>query len=152
MTWQRALEAALISGAIAGILDIGLAAGINLVSPVIVLKAIASGLLGPPAFSGGVGTITLGLLLQILMSVVIALIYVVAADRVAGFDHPWAGGSFYGLIIFLVMNLVVVPLSAYPYPTKITPYWVLANLAAMIAFGTIVALVVRQVMGSSTGS
>jgi hypothetical protein len=152
MTWQRTLEAAFIAGSIAGLLDIGMAALINSVSPLVVLKAIAAGLLGEPAFSGRAGTIVLGLLLQLLMSALIAGTYIIAVERLGGITQPWKCGAAYGIVIFLVMNWIVVPLSAYPYPPKITLHWVLANLAAMIVFGTVLALIVRQWAGSSNAS
>ena len=76
-------------------------------------RAIAGGLLGPTALHGGTGTFMLGVLLHFFISCSAAAIYY-AASRVLGFmtDHAVVCGMFYGIAIFLVMNLVVLPLSA----------------------------------------
>lgn len=141
---SHSLQAAVVAGVLVGILDIGMAALINFVSPIIVLKAIASGLLGKSALAGGVLEAIFGLLLQIAMSSIIAAIYLVAAQHVPPLvQQPWIWGPAYGVAIFIVMNFIVVPISAVPYLPKITPYWVVANGAAMIVFGTLVALGAR---------
>ena len=45
------------------------------------LQAIASGLLGKASFTGGLNTALFGLVLQWAMSLIIAAIFVLAADR-----------------------------------------------------------------------
>ena len=52
MTIWALIGPALAAGLLAGLLDVGMAALINQVSPVVVLKAIAAGLLGKAAFAG----------------------------------------------------------------------------------------------------
>ena len=144
MTISALAGPALAAGVLAGLLDIGMAALINQVSPVVVLKAIAAGLLGKAAFAGAAPVAVLGLTLQILMSVVIAGIYVAAAWHLPQLiAHPWLWGAAYGVAIFVVMNGFVVPLSAYPKLPEVTSYWVGSNLAAMLVFGLIVSTVAR---------
>lgn len=70
--------------------------------------------------------------------------------RLVSFGYSWGTTAVYGVVIFLVMNWIVVPLSAYPYHPKITLYWTLANLAAMVIFGLMIAVVVRQLIGHNT--
>lgn len=80
-----------------------------------VLQSVASGLIGRPAFEGGGGTAALGLGLHFAMTLVMAAIYVVAAARVPALrTWWWLAGPAYGAAIYLVMNRVVVPLSAWP--------------------------------------
>jgi hypothetical protein len=69
------LAAIAVGGLIAGSLDILVASAINAVSPAIILQAIASGLLGRASYDGGTGTMALGLVLQWLMSLIIAAVY-----------------------------------------------------------------------------
>ncbi|MEO7167842.1 MAG: hypothetical protein ABI787_09650, partial [Spartobacteria bacterium] len=60
-------RAILIGGAIAGILDITYAIGFSAwrgVAPLRLLQSVASGLLGAPAFEGGLPTAALGLFLH----------------------------------------------------------------------------------------
>lgn len=80
-----------------------------------VLQSIASGLLGRDAFSHGAGAAWLGMLLHYAIMTVIAFIFVVASRRLDfAIRHPLLAGAAYGLLVFLVMTYVVVPLSASP--------------------------------------
>jgi len=130
-----------IGGLIAGMVDIGAAAAINHLPPGVILQAIASGVLGKASFHAGAASMALGLILQLAMSLVIAAVYGVAAARLPVLvRRPLALGALYGVGVFMVMNLVVVPLSAAPMHPKITLAFIGLNLAAMILFGLIVAV------------
>ena len=78
---------------------------------------IASGLLGAKALTGGTGTWILGLALHFFIAFSAAAIYCYSSRRL-GFlrEHFIVCGMFYGIAIYLVMNLVVLPLSAVPFP------------------------------------
>jgi hypothetical protein len=80
-------------------------------------RGIASGLLGSKAFSGGLGTWFLGLALHFFIAISAAAIYCYASRRLVFLrEHFIVCGIFYGIAIYLVMNLVVLPLSAVPFP------------------------------------
>jgi hypothetical protein len=57
------LVAILLGGFVAGTIDIGAAALINLVSPILILDFIAGGLVGKTALAGGASVAFLGLVL-----------------------------------------------------------------------------------------
>lgn len=140
---RAVLKAILWGGLIAGSLDVFAASTIYLASPLIILRAIASGLLGKPAFAGGVGTEILGLLLQWGMSCIIAAIYMSAVQSVAWARRDWRVTAFLaGVIIYVVMTYVVRPLSsAWPPADHSKPIdWakVAENLVAMWVFASIV--------------
>jgi uncharacterized membrane protein YagU involved in acid resistance len=139
---RSVLIAILLGGFVAGTIDIGAASLIYQVSPVIILHAIASGLLGKPAFQGGADIVVLGLLLQWGMSLIIAAIYMFAAQRLAWMNRRWiAAGVLYGIVVFVVMNYVVRPLSA-AWPPSDFPFHAakfFENLLAMLVFGLILA-------------
>jgi len=138
--------AILLAGLIAGTLDIGAAALINGRNPLVILLVIASGLLGKGAFQGGLPAVTLGLVLQWLMSLVIAAIYVLAANRFTDLKPHWiAGGLAYGVAIFVVMNYVVVPLSEIGRAPQFTALTLAGNLVAMLGFGLLIAFFARGV-------
>ena len=112
------LSAILVGGFVAGALDIiyacvrGAQAG---VSTERVLQSVASGLLGRPSYAGGTATAALGLGLHFAMTTLMAVIYVAAAARLPALrSHLWLVGPAYGAAIYVVMNRVVVPLSAFP--------------------------------------
>jgi uncharacterized membrane protein YagU involved in acid resistance len=131
------LKAVLIGGLAAGTLDIGAAVAIYHAAPIAVLHAIASGLIGKASFAGGLGTALLGLVLQWAMSLIIAAIYVLAARRLALLTRQWlAMGLAYGVGIWVVMNLVVVPLSA-AFPKN--PPRLDAGILAMLGFGIVIS-------------
>lgn len=147
-TSRSAVWAAILwGGFVAGTIDIGAAALINGISPMIILRAIASGLLGPAAFHGGLPVALLGLVLQWAMSLLIAAIFVVAAQRLAWMRQRWiAAGLAYGVVVFVVMEYVVVPLSAAMEP-HFTVVSLLENVAAMLLFGLIVSFFARRLQG-----
>ena len=134
------LGAILLGGLVAGTIDIGAAALINTTDPLIILRAIASGVLGRAAFQGGLPVSALGLALQEAMSLVIAAIYVLAATRLPVLVRRWIpSGLGYGVAIYAVMTFIVVPLSAAPMKLHFVPVKNAEDLAAMLLFGLIIA-------------
>ncbi|MGI9168851.1 MAG: hypothetical protein ACR2FH_01565 [Caulobacteraceae bacterium] len=139
------LAAILLGGLIAGTVDIGAAALITGLSPIVILRAVASGVLGKASFDGGTGAAVLGLVLQWAMSLVIAAIYGLASLRDSRLLRWWiVCGLAYGVGVFLVMNYVVVPLSAVGHFPRFTPLTFGENLLAMLLFGLIVAFFARR--------
>jgi uncharacterized membrane protein YagU involved in acid resistance len=132
--------AALCGGLAAGTLDIGMAAVLNAVNPLVVILFVASGILGKAAYHAGLAGVAFGLGLQWVMSLVIAAIYILGSRRVKLLNRSWVlGGVLYGFAIFFVMNYVVVPLSAAVPKPVLTPQTFAENLLAMIVFGLIIA-------------
>jgi uncharacterized membrane protein YagU involved in acid resistance len=136
---------AIMGGFIAGTIDVGSTSLINWLNPIIILRAIASGILGEASFRDGMGSALLGLLLQWAMSIIIALIYSLAVDRLRGLRQAWvAGGLVAGVFTFLIMNFVVVPLSAVGRMPHFTASKLVANFVALLLFGLIIAFFARQ--------
>jgi hypothetical protein len=137
---SRALKSILWGGLVAASIDILVACLLNHRSVPFILHSVAGGLLAQRAFAGGAGTALLGLGLQEAMGVIIAAIYVLAAQRWAALVERWsAWGVIYGAVIFVVMNYVVVPLSAWRVIPGFSLLSFFGNLAAMFLFGLIVA-------------
>jgi hypothetical protein len=87
--------------------------GLRGVEPARILQSIASGLLGRDAYAGGAATVALGVLLHFAIIAVIVALYVAASRRAPSLvRRPWLYGPLYGLAVYVVMNRVVVPLSA----------------------------------------
>jgi len=136
------IRAILLSGFTAGTMDIGAACLIYNVGPIIVLQAIAAGQLGDRSYSEGATSAVLGLTLQWAMSCLIASIYVVAARRLPVLNRRWlASGLVYGVIVFVVMNYVVVPLSAVGKHPTFTTRTLIGNLLAMFLFGLVISFI-----------
>lgn len=144
-------QAVLVGGLVASTVDIGAAALIGWLNPIVILHAIASGVLGKAAFFDSGWSALLGLLLQWAMGVVIAGIYAAMAWHAPVLRRRWiTTGAVYGLAIYLVMNLVVVPLSAAPFQPQFGAIKVVENLLAMILFGLIVSFCVSCAMRAAS--
>jgi len=93
----------------------------------------------------GAAIALLGYGVQIAMSLIIAAIYVGASRRLAWLRERWiAAGLAFGVVVFLVMNFVVMPLSAlarWPHFTVTSFAW---NMLAMLVFGVIIAFFARD--------
>ena len=146
MTKQRPARAILAAGLLAGVLDICAAFVLSAqsgVGPVRVLKYIASGVRGTAAFQGGAGTAALGLALHFVIALGWAAVYWAVSRRFPWLArHPVPSGLAYGVVVYLLMNLVVVPLSAVP-PRPFVPS--VAMIAVhMVCVGMPIALVLRH--------
>jgi hypothetical protein len=115
----------------------GLAAGVfDLVAAFIIFgwgvpRAIASGLVGASALHGRAGTWILGVVLHFFIAFSAAAIYYVASWKLPFLkEHFLVCGLFYGIAVFLVMNLVVLPLSAVPW--KIGPFPLVALIQGLL--------------------
>ena len=99
-----------------GILDLAdafLFFGLRGVSPVRILHSIAGGLLGRDAFSGGAWTAALGAFLHFFIAFCIVATFLFASRRLRFLTRqPIVWGVVYGVAVWLVMNFVVLPLSA----------------------------------------
>jgi hypothetical protein len=100
----------LVGGTIAGTFDLICA---FLTYGIGVPKGIAGGLLGRGAINGGAGVYILGVFLHFFIAFSAALVYNLAGRRLE-FMHPHfiLCGLLFGMAFYLVMILVVLPLSA----------------------------------------
>jgi hypothetical protein len=112
----RALRPILITGLIVGAMDMTSAIILTLWRGGTIMRLmqfIASGLLGKGAFQGGPPAATLGLFLHFVIAFGLVTVFYFASRKIP-FLTQQAGlsGIAYGLIVFGVMNLIVLPLSA----------------------------------------
>jgi hypothetical protein len=147
---QRSIaRAVVLGGLLGGALDLLFAvsfAGYNGAAPSRVFQAIASGLLGSAAFSGGIGVQALGFACHFCLSVLWAALFAAAAWQVPALTRrPLLTGIGFGLIVFLSMRLVVLPLSAYPRPVTFKPLATALDLLShMLLFGTPITVAVSR--------
>ena len=111
-----AFRAILITGLIVGAMDIASAIVLTLLRGGTIMRLmqfIASGLLGKSAFQGGLATAALGLALHFVIAFGLVTVFYFASRKLAFLrQRPVLSGIAYGLIVFAVMNLIVLPLSA----------------------------------------
>jgi hypothetical protein len=129
------LKAILVGGAIAGILD--LTSALITIGPN-VPRNIAAGLLGRGAVHGGAAPWILGVVLHFFIAYSAATVYCLASLRLAFLDDHWlVCGMFYGVAVFLVMNLIVLPLCAFHFAG---PYQLHGLLQGLIVHMFIIGL------------
>ena len=117
--------------------------GVPLIS---LYQYIASGALGEYAFAGGIATAFIGVLFHFLISIVIAGVFILGVDRIPLLQRYIILGSLlYGFGVFIVMNLIVTPLSATPtLPTPTTLELILIILDHLLFFGLLLGILVRR--------
>ena len=137
----------LLATAVAGTLDItdacvywGITHG---VAPQRIFQSVASGLLGKAAYKGGVQTAALGLGLHFGIMAVMVAVYVLASLRLPVLTkRPVVMGLGYGLATYLVMNYIVLPLSAAgPRGHFVLPNFINALMAHLVLVGLTIAMI-----------
>lgn len=140
---SRALPAILVGGGIAGVFDLisaYITFGVN------VPRGIAAGLLGPSARQGGLGVYVLGLALHFFIALSAAAVYYAASRKLTFMiEHPLVCGLFFGIALFLVMNLIALPLSAIHFSGPYTLRGLIQGLLVhMILIGLPISYSVRR--------
>jgi hypothetical protein len=149
MRRNPAAFAILVGGSIAGALDITYAivfSAFRGVLPLRILQSVASGLLGSAAYDGGLPTAALGLFLHFFIAFSAAAIFYLASRWFPFLiRHAVLSGVLYGAGIYAVMNLVVVPLSAFPRKLSFPPRVLITGLFVHMFFiGLPIALATRR--------
>ena len=138
---HRPLVAILAGGGVAATLDIIYAilrnGGFGR-SPLWVLQSVASGWLGSDAFeSGGAGG-ALGLASHYAILFVAAALYDMASKQMPVLrSRAIACGIVFGVLVYLFMNFVVLPLSAFPFDLSYPP---LRLLEGFVSHGFLVGI------------
>lgn len=132
------LSAIVWAGLLAGTLDIIAACGLFSIrtgqDPTIVLRYVASGALGAQAMTGGWITALLGLVFHFIIAFSWTILFFLILPKFP--SGNWiAYGLLYGVVVWLLMNLVVLPM------TRVTmrPFtWdgaIIGTIVLMLAIG-----------------
>jgi hypothetical protein len=143
---KRDLGTAALGGGVAGLLDAvyatvlwGFILGDN---PAGVWQSVAAGLLGKASYQGGNATASLGLALHVFIAFVMALVYVRASRSLPVLvRRPLTMGILYGVVLYLVMNFLVVPLSAIGFHAPSLPSAIRAFIPHVALVGPAIALI-----------
>jgi hypothetical protein len=147
---QSGTLAILWGGGIGGALDIAAAAIDTAVrghNPVMMLKGIASGLIGrSAAFSNGFAPAVLGLVCHFTIAFgAAALYYLVSRKLRVLVERPVLCGLLYGFPIYLVTNFVIVPLSKIGHLLGHSPEQVIQALVIlMVCVGLPIGMATRR--------
>ena len=150
-TRNSLLRLSVIAGLICGAVDViifhwfiqNVLGGVPLIT---LYQYIASGALGESAFAGGIPTALLGVLFHFIFSIVIAGVFILGVDRIPLLRrHIIPGSLLYGFGVFIVMNMIVTPLSATPpLPTPTTSELIVTIIVHILVAGLLLGIVVRR--------
>lgn len=149
------LHAILAGGLAAGILDaidavIAFKAVLGF-DPVPIYQFVASGLLGPSAFAGGVTTALLGLAVHFLIAFVAAATFILASVAIPALrSRPFLSGAVFGIGVYGVMNYIVIPLSRIPASPFSLPLFLNGLIGHALLVGLPLAYAVRHYLGSAS--
>lgn len=111
-------------------------------------QSIAVGALGQASFDGGSGTAALGAVLHLVMATMFVAAYaLVARGKPVLLGKPLAYGIPYGVLMYLIMNFIVMPLSrvgrspSLEHPERLVPV-----VIAHLVFGVICVLFARRAL------
>ena len=144
----RAFDTILYGGLVVGVLD-GLFALIYYgwilgVKPIRIFQSVASGLLGNASFEGGTPTFLLGILLHFVVAACITAVYYAASLKLPVLiNQAVVCGLIYGLVSYLGMNYVVIPLSAVGPRSFSLPVFLTAIIAHALLVGLPIGLITR---------
>jgi hypothetical protein len=146
---MRPKAAVLVGGGVAATLDIVYAFVANAQygrSPLWVLQSVASGWTGSEAFRSGVAGGLLGLVSHYAILFVAAALYLLASARFPVLrTQAVACGALFGALVYLFMNFVVIPLSAFPFRLSYPAMRLVEGFASHALFvGIPIALAVRR--------
>ena len=149
---RAGVRAILITGLIVGAMDITSAfiIAISRGSTVTrLLQFVASGLLGQKAFQGGAAAAALGLALHFVIAFAVVIVFYIASQRLAALRRwPVPAGIIYGMVVFAVMNLIVLPLSAARPRHSLTGDLIQVGIH-MFVIGLPTALLLRRFSGAN---
>ena len=135
-------------GLAAGTLDIAAAflnSGVRGRSPIWVLQSIASGLLGPKSYQGGFRTAALGLVLHFFIAFVACVVYYAASRKAEVLvRRAIVCGLVYGIAVWMVMYLIVLPLTFNRSFVSPLSAVVIGLITHMLCVGLPIALAVRR--------
>jgi hypothetical protein len=149
----RPFEAILWGGLIAGIFDATYAMSVwalRGVSPDRVWQGVASGLLGPASFQGGLRTAALGITIHFFIALTAATVYVTASRFLPMLrERAVLCGPAFGLMVWAFMRFLVIPLSAMRRSHASILQWELLGSLSIHAFGVglPIALNARKFLG-----
>lgn len=147
--WIKFLGTTVWVGLVAGTLDISDNIIFNHfrgITPAMIFQYIASGLIGREAFRAGNASVLLGILLHYFIATSWTAIFYLLSLRLPILSRRAVlSGLIYGALVYIFMNVVVLPLSGVPH---VRSAMTIANrvngvLAVMLCIGLTISLLVR---------
>lgn len=110
------------------------------------MQSVASGLLGAAAYTGGATTAALGVASHYFIATLWSAVFYLASRKLRFLtENSIAAGLLYGVVVYVIMNFVVIPLSAVPpRPAPSLSGRIIGLLVIIFCIGVPIALIVRR--------
>jgi hypothetical protein len=110
------------------------------------MQSVATGVLGAASYDGGVGTAALGLFLHFVIAFSAATVFYFASNKIPMMiRYTILAGPLYGIAVYFFMQLVVVPLSAFPHKGPFTLRGLVTGITIhMFCVGLPIAIAARK--------
>jgi uncharacterized membrane protein YagU involved in acid resistance len=118
-----------------------------------ILQGIASGIFGRNAYAGGAAMAITGLVFHYVIAMFFTIGYFLVYPHLP-FLHklPIVSGVLYGAIVWMIMNLVVLPLSAYNRPPLRLGPSLIGMLILIVMIGIPVAIMTARYYSRQTSA
>jgi len=141
---RKAFPTILLTSLLVGVLDALAAIVVYSANPIRMFQFIASGVIGKEAFAGGMVSAGWGVLFHFFIAffwtAVYFILYPVLNLRTI---HKFVSGLLYGIIIWLGMNMIVLPIS-HGAPREITVSSITGIVILIVAVGLPIAWMVNR--------
>jgi hypothetical protein len=147
---KTVITAGLLAGTLDAIAAMALTYFVHGRNPQGVFKYIASGAFGKEAFSGGWDMVLFGLIFHFLIAMAWALFFFLLYPKIQVLSrNTFATGMVYGIVIWVVMNLAVLPLSNVPPGSIGLSAAITGMVILMVAVGLPIVMVVHKHFGTA---
>lgn len=146
---RSAVNTILLAGFVAGLMDIAAAIISYYIrtqnEPTKLFQFIASGVFGKEAFTGGTTMVLLGLLFHFMLAYIFAIAFYLIYPKIKLLSrNKIITGIVYGAIVWVIMNLVVLPLSNTPKLPFDPTQAAIGMAILMVCIGLPISLIVHR--------
>ncbi|MCC6280636.1 MAG: DUF1440 domain-containing protein [Saprospiraceae bacterium] len=147
---QPSFKTIVLAGIVAGAMDILAAILVYAIikqatTPTLILQFIASGVFGKAAFAGGATMAFYGLIFHFLIAFSFAAVYALAFPHIAFLSKQKVpAGLLYGVLVWIVMNLTVLPLAFHNMPTFQLEGSLISIIILMLCVGLPISLIIHK--------
>ena len=107
-----------------------------------IMQSVASGVFGPAAYSGGLTMAVYGIVFHFIISLIFTVFYFFIYPRIAFLRQERVlSGIVYGVFIWLVMNLIVLPIAFSGLLPSHLPSAIIGMAIVVIAVGLPISLI-----------
>lgn len=142
------LRSIVYAGLTVGVLDAiaaTVSSGIRGVPPIRVFQYVASGILGPSAYEGGIATYLVGLLCHFTVAFGASTVFLVMSRFVPFLTRmPLLIGPLYGIVVYFMMREVISPLSLVARLNYTASSTIIGLAIHMICVGLPIALITSR--------